>query len=1071
MIRSISFILVLLISGYVSVLAQINKYGYPLTTNYDVDVFKESPQYWSVAQDSRGVMYFANIEGVAEYDGSTWREIAACEVETGFVASDADGVVFVGGYNDFGYLAPDSLGEVRYVSLRNTLDDEEEFSVIDKGIEFSGDKVFFSGKGVVIVYDKKTNKSTRWKIDPRQRVAISDGHCLFNNNGVLSEVTEDTVVALVDVNQRLNVADFAKVRENEYLVSFFTKLYSYNAAKRELSPIKSDLFTSLMEKEDGRIGWIEPLGNGQFVALNTIETQSLGFTCFDEEYNLTEIMSRQNGLLGNQIFGGGLANDDIFWLTQWGISKTELKSPFRHFGIKSGLSSNIIDFTQVDGIVYVAAAEGVFKMSHDEKGMTCFEKLKGYETGMVHNVVKYNNPYTHVSTILVASSNGLFEVVGSRLKRLNHQTVRAVFHSDKDPYHLYFGYHDIVKCRIYPDSIHEERCFPNALNGTSTRFAEDEDGKIWYSSYSKGVGYIHGDSITVIKSKSNQIQDIRRIDGHTFFLDGEKVFEYNERGKMLVESSFVDSLSSIGGGYVSNFFKYGDGYFCNIEGRGWGILEVKGPNKGAFHDLFIKRLYSEIRNIDWECLQIDSTLWFHEYFNVYTYTTDTENFSKLRKDNEKCSRGYNALVRMVAASDSVIFKGCFFDDKWNSSITQREDFVPHLEYGHNELSFTYSAAFYESEEKTLFSYCLEGYSQSWSEWSTRKETRFTNIFEGTYTFKVKAKNIYGVESSVSEFTFVVNPPFYRTWWAYFIYFLLVVFLFVFLSIMSVKLYTRRLQAENDRLDLAVKERTEEIESQKKKIEAQRNEILNSVNYAAFIQCAALTPSEQVDAIFPENFIIYKPCSIVSGDFYWIGQVDDKSVCVVGDCTGHGVPGGFMSMLGMSFLSDIIGKETNPAEILQQLRKRVKANLHQTGDFGVSQDGMDISVCVIDERTKHMVYAGAYNSVVIVRNGEMYELKADKMPIGVHPRDKNSFTNKEFDLCSGDFVYSFTDGYADQHGGEILSRYSMQRFKERLTELSALSMEEQKKELLRDLSEHQGAYPQTDDILVVGFRVS
>ena len=295
----------------------------------------------------------------------------------------------------------------------------------------------------------------------------------------------------------------------------------------------------------------------------------------------------------------------------------------------------------------------------------------------------------------------------------------------------------------------------------------------------------------------------------------------------------------------------------------------------------------------------------------------------------------------------------------------------------------------------------------------------------------------------------------------------------------VKWNTRRLIAEKERLEQIVRERTaevvaqkEEIEQQKEKIAAQNEEITSSIQYASRIQTALLTPTDQINRIFPENFILYLPRDIVSGDFYYITQAGKLKVSVVADCTGHGVPGGFMSMLGISFLTQIIGTKTDlkANEVLNELRNLVITALHQTGEIGGSKDGMDIAIYIIDEETQTLQFAGANNPLILIRNNELTHIKGDKMPIGIHLRGELSFTNNVIQIQKGDVIYTFSDGYVDQFGGEDGRKFMIKHFKELLLEIHHKPMSEQRQILDETLKNWHGNTPRIDDVVVMGVRI-
>ena len=280
------------------------------------------------------------------------------------------------------------------------------------------------------------------------------------------------------------------------------------------------------------------------------------------------------------------------------------------------------------------------------------------------------------------------------------------------------------------------------------------------------------------------------------------------------------------------------------------------------------------------------------------------------------------------------------------------------------------------------------------------------------------------------------------------------------------------------------EQKEEIEAQRDTIKNQRDEIQASIKYARRIQRSLLTPEETITRIFPDHFLLYKPRNIVSGDYYWIGQFGDDKVCIVADCTGHGVPGGFMSVLGMSNLNYIVGQDVSPCTILNRLREAIVVNLRQSDDAPTalqddgepysaidrSCDGMDVAVYVVNEKQMTLTFAGANNPLVLIRGNEVQLLKANKMPVGIYAR-MNPFENTTIELQKGDCIYTFSDGYQDQFGDGCDKKFSGRRLRDLLLEIHQRPMSEQKDILNREHEQWRGpASNQTDDVVVMGVRI-
>ena len=274
-----------------------------------------------------------------------------------------------------------------------------------------------------------------------------------------------------------------------------------------------------------------------------------------------------------------------------------------------------------------------------------------------------------------------------------------------------------------------------------------------------------------------------------------------------------------------------------------------------------------------------------------------------------------------------------------------------------------------------------------------------------------------------------------------------------------------LREANQTLEQKVRERTQ-------KIELQNREITCSIQYASRIQSALLYPDTDLKRLFQSYFILNRPKDIVSGDYYWMASKDDKALVAVADCTGHGVPGAFMSILGVSLLNEIINKTLilRANEILNQLRGQVIKSLHQTGRNDETRDGMEMALCIIDFGKMKIQFAGAFRPLYLLRNGDILELNGDNMPIGIYEDEESSFTNKELPFKKGDVIYLFTDGYLHQMGGDNRKTFKSQNFKKLLLDIHTFPLQKQRELLEEKLNVWQGDLEQVDDILVVGIKL-
>jgi len=477
-----------------------------------------------------------------------------------------------------------------------------------------------------------------------------------------------------------------------------------------------------------------------------------------------------------------------------------------------------------------------------------------------------------------------------------------------------------------------------------------------------------------------------------------------------------------------------------------------------------------------------------------------------------------------------------------------------LPYNSNNVTFEFTAFDYNFPEKNKFSYFLEGFDAKWSMCNaSMRITKYTNIPDGKYKFKLKAANNDGIwNKDVFVINIVIFPPWWKTWWfrtAAILFIIIVVYFYIkwrerklkrekAILEKKVKIRTHQLNEANEELkqqkeeiiaqcdhlevlntslgqaneeitaqrDLIL-ESNEELQQQKEEIMTQRDlieeknrEVTDSINYAKRIQEAVLPVSASARAVLGEHFILFKPKDIVSGDFYWTTKIvgnrqsavnspqsavnspqtadcklptADLLIVVVADCTGHGVPGALMSMLGISFLTEIVNKKevTQASHVLNELRKEIINALQQKGTQGEQKDGMDIALVTINTETIELQYAGANNPLYIFShlNNELIEIKPDKMPIAIYEQ-MEQFTNNDYQLQKGDLIYLLSDGYEDQFGGPKNKKFMIKQLKELFVKISDKQMNEQEEILNTTFEKWKGEHEQIDDVTILGLKI-
>ncbi len=394
-----------------------------------------------------------------------------------------------------------------------------------------------------------------------------------------------------------------------------------------------------------------------------------------------------------------------------------------------------------------------------------------------------------------------------------------------------------------------------------------------------------------------------------------------------------------------------------------------------------------------------------------------------------------------------------------------------FKYNENHLTFNFIGVSLNNPEKVSYQYKLEGFDTDWLPGLTKaNEAVYTNLPPGTYTFLVRAFNNDGTGNiRATEYKFFISPPFWQTAVFYVLVFLFAIFgLYVF-----DKMRTRKLKVAKKILEDKVVERTEELAIKNAELAEKNKDITDSIRYAKRIQEAILPPERVIKSYFPNSFVFSKPKDIVSGDFYWLDKKGEEILFAAVDCTGHGVPGAFMSIVGANILNQAVSESTiiTPGKFLDKLNKGVSETLNQTSEDTKLRDGMDIALCTINFKTMELQYAGAYNPLFIIRSKELIEIKADNIAIGSYTEGQvQNYSNHIVPLHKGDTIYIFSDGYADQFGGPDGKKFKLAQFKTMLMNLNGVSMEQQQIALERSIEEWRGVLQQVDDMLIIGVRV-
>jgi ligand-binding sensor domain-containing protein/serine phosphatase RsbU (regulator of sigma subunit) len=731
----------------------------------------------------------------------------------------------------------------------------------------------------------------------------------------------------------------------------------------------------------------------------------------------------KEGLSNNQVFGIRQDNDDNYWLATYGGGLTRYKLKAQKltatsFTTKNGLPDNFLSSIDIapDNTLWIATAN---------KGICSFknEQFNYYttENGLCDN---------HVNCIYVDTRGYIWCGTQGGINRFDGKSFFSITESN------------------------------GLINNEVQTIIEDKFGVIWFGTLG-GLVKIEGrsmtdydvsDGLTEMRINSLATDQSGNIWIGTF---GGGLFKFNrsaEKGKPIQQIA-VDSLLS-SNNIVSLLFQDNNILIAGTD-RGFDKLYLdKNQNIASIAHYDKSNGFSGTEN-NLNAIYKDKTglIWFGTIKGLTSYNPLKENSS------------------ILLPQTHIVDLNLFFEEiNWKNlsdSVKPWFNLPQHLKlsYNKNHLTFKFIGISLSNPSKISYSFKLEGWDKDWSPAKKNTEITYSGLAPGEYTFMVKAQNEKGIwNKEPIKFSFEIKPPFWKTNW----FIILSIISIIFIIVFYIKYREKNLLKEKNKLEQKVVERTKEITKQKLEIEEKNKDILDSIEYAKRIQDALLPAENILEHIFADYFILFKPRNIVSGDFYWITATDNKLILAVADCTGHGVPGAFMSMLGVAFLNEIVKKNSvDQADlVLDQLRIHVMETLHN------ASDGMDMALGIFDIDNRKLQYAGAYNPVYLIRNNELSELAPDKMPIGYHTTytEGGLFNKKDIDLNKNDIIYLFTDGYKDQFGGSESSKIKARQFRQWLLEIHQLPMKEQKDILEQKYENWKGNNEQTDDVCVVGIKI-
>ena len=386
----------------------------------------------------------------------------------------------------------------------------------------------------------------------------------------------------------------------------------------------------------------------------------------------------------------------------------------------------------------------------------------------------------------------------------------------------------------------------------------------------------------------------------------------------------------------------------------------------------------------------------------------------------------------------------------------------------NVFTIDFASLDFTRPENNLYEYQMKGLSDQWIDLGTKHTATFSNLKAGTYTFRVRGSNndLTWNNEGIS-LGIIVRIPFWRSNTAYGIYLVLG----VFAGFLYLRNRTRHFR-KTHKLLMEREFAMTEVEKQKEELVVKNKNITDSINYAKRLQEAIMPSVSQFKKLLPDSFLLYMPKDIVSGDFYWVNETKNKIFVAVVDCTGHGVPGAFMSIIGIELLRNITNFQgiNDSAEILNRLNTGVIQTFSKDDDSTLVKDGMDVAFCVIDKENNILQYSGAFSNLYLVRDSKIIEVKGDRYSVGMgNKAEQQLFSSHYIPIYPDDMIYIFTDGYVDQFGGPDNKKYKFRRFRHLLLNVHKYPLETQRQYIKDSIMEWKGEHEQVDDILIIGIK--
>jgi serine phosphatase RsbU (regulator of sigma subunit) len=1023
--------------------------------NYLPSQYNASDQNRAILQDLYGRIFVANNDGVLVHTGTEWDKLNLPFLCLS-MEKDAGEQVYVAGDEDFGKVVQNKNGEYEFQSLKNLLPESIKNNGIGRiwSIICLSGHVYFCSNTFILDYNYKRIETI---------ASAGDGfHTFFKVGDKLVLREKSAGLKYLSVTGELHpfkagyqfadnanpVRGIIHSEKNIYYIICPNSVYELkmNSAIPELSEINV-INTPIAKWLSEKTVYTAANIGKDFFAFGSV---SGGLLITDRKFQPVNRISSANDL---QDDGVNYIYNDVqghIWLAlAKGISFIEFNSPVTRFGKADGVKGTVESCIFYKGTPFIATDKGIFRYNN---ATFRFEPTNLTETAWY--LTDYNG------SLLAGTKNGLYLLDGNNFNPIfeSYSAIHFIFAHPKHENLVYLGtengcvkgnfiqgkFNMLSALDEMEDDIRSiafteegEICMASTENGL---YIETEQGKLVHIGHKEGLPELKENCVFQYKEKTLIASDdgIYKIEKHKVFPDPDfKIIQ----GKYIV-------LRAV-----------------EINGEVWCTVKRKEESRTS------RSMESFI------CLAPGDQ----------GFTLKPMQLSRIKESNVK-SFCFNDKLVYIGTNNGVFCYDRSLQSKGNFLNTFINAFTPGkdsthyysninpktnfnkitLQFENNSIEIKLGASDFIDKNELQFAWYLKNRDTGYSFFSNNKTVTLDHVHEGDYEFIVKSRNILGIEGQEIRVPFTVLPPWYRTFWAYVFYFLTGAGIILLL----IKLNSRRLIEQNIKLENIIHDRTKEINQQKLLIEHKNREITDSINYAKGIQDSILPGINEIKKAWQDLFIFFQPKDIVSGDFYWFKQIDKHQFLIAcADCTGHGVPGGFMSMICSDKLHAAASVTTEPDQILFLANNSIKETLRQQNE-GKSKDGMEICLLKINTQTGNVKYSGANRSLWILykESTEITEIKGTKASIASFTEFNFTYQLHDFNLKPGDTLYASSDGYPDQFGGDFGKKYMSKNLKNLIISHASLPMNEQEEILRIEIKSWMKHYEQVDDLLVIGIRL-